>query len=113
MGIPGLSSAMTRCGVSLAFLVVGILVVTESLPRIPHNGRFYYWRKPTWYNGETEEETNNSYEPVEDTDYFPLINYYGSGIKRSIMEPDQPINIRPNRNAPRKHLRLNLFSTVL
>ena len=67
------------------------------------------------YNGETEEETNltNSYEPVEDTDYFPLINYYGSGTKRSIMEPDQPINIRPNRNAPRKHLRLNLFSTVL
>merc|ERR1712122_23348 len=110
MGIPGLPSAMTRCGVLLAFLVVGILVVTESLPRA-YNGRFFLLKKPTWNNGETEEETN-SYEPVvEDTDYFPLINYYGSGIKRSIMEPDQPINIRPNRNAPRKHLRLNLFST--
>ena len=63
------------------------------------------------YNGE-EDTYSNSYETIEDPDYYPLINYYGGTNKRSTM-PDQPIKARPNRNAPRKHLRLNLFSTVL
>ena len=68
-----------------------------------------------------EEENMNPVLPdrsilnpsIEDPDYPLNVNYY-ENKRSSIMDREQPLlAIRPSRNAPRKHLRLNLFSTVL
>ena len=56
---------------------------------------------------------SSSFESIEDPDYPLNVNYY-ENKRSSIMDREQPLlAIRPSRNAPRKHLRLNLFSTVL
>merc|ERR1712004_100638 len=118
--IQWLQSNMTRCGVLLGWFFVaaaGIFLAVESLPSRTYNGRFYYFKRPaliSWNDGEEEENMNPSlFDETKEETLLP--NY--SEIKRSIMdqpfENNQPLEIRHNRDAARKKLRLNLFSTVL